>query len=184
MFVLGVDPGVTGAAVLVDTTAMEVVDWLDLPIVRDGETVWVDGALVLDWIEERPPTRAIFERVNYWKGDPHPGRTSIMIGIARSMASLLLAANVPVNHIQPSAWKKRAGLKERSEAAAISLARARLRWPEGGCHLIKHHNRAEAALIAVHGPTPTAPPKPPRRSKTVDRLAAENLPAGPLFRGA
>ena len=60
MFVLGVDPGVTGAAVLVDTTAMEVVDWLDLPIVRDGETVWVDGALVLDWIKEHPPTRAIF----------------------------------------------------------------------------------------------------------------------------
>ncbi len=185
MLVLGVDPGVTGALVLVDDVALQVIDLFDIPLITDGAMSWVDGALVGDWLDSRKIDIAVIERVQYWAQDKAPGRTSVMVGIARGMATMLSASAIPSLLCTPKSWKQRAGLTRDTvdpKVAAVAMARAKLRWPDGGLSSVaKHHNRADAALIALYGRAPPVPLKAPRRSKAVDRRAAENVPPGLLF---
>lgn len=181
MFTLGVDPGCTGALVLVDVDALRVLRLLDIPLIRDKKLAWVDGAIVIDWLEECRPEIAVVERVHYWSYDKHPSATSYMVRIAGGIEACLSVLSIPIVHVEPSAWKRRAGLIGKDKTASLALAKARLSWPAGTMRLEKHKDRAEAALVALYGRTPQAPPKAPKRSKAVDKLAAENVPPGPLF---
>lgn len=184
MFVLGVDPGATGACVLVDDTSLQVVACLDIPLIRSNKLAWVDGCILADWLEEFRPDQAVVELVTYWPGDKHPAQTAWMVRIVGGIEAVLSGVSIPIAHAQPAAWKRRAGLLGKDKAASLALARARLSWPGGTMQLAKHHNRAEAGLIALYGRAPAAPPKPTKRSKAVDRLAAENVPPGTLFGGS
>lgn len=181
MLIAGCDPGVTGAVVIIDDTSLQVVAALDLPIVRAGKLAWIDGAVLADWLEEYRPEIAVVELVTYWPGDKHMGNTSSMVRLAGGIEAVLSGVSIPIVHAQPAAWKRRAGLLGRDKTASVVLARSRLAWPKGTLELAKHHNRAEAALLALYGRAPLAPPKPPRRSKPVMKLAAENVPPGSLF---
>jgi crossover junction endodeoxyribonuclease RuvC len=185
MLILGVDPGVTGALVLVDVASLQVVDWLDMPIIAAGKTNIVDGAVLGDWLEEHAAPVTLVEHVGGWHPRAHePGFTGAGAALARlagGIETMLSALSMPFMHVQASAWKRRAGLLRKDKSASLALARARLSWPKGGLDLAKHHGRAEAALIALYGRAPAAPVKIPKRSKAVDRRAAENVPPGLLF---
>jgi hypothetical protein len=172
---------VTGAAVIIDDTSLQVVAALDLPIIRSRSLAWVDGVILTDWLEAFRPEIAIVELVTYWPGDRAMGNTTAMVRLAGGIESILSSLSIPIVHAQPAAWKKRAGLRGKDKSASLALARSRLSWPQGSAHLAKHHNRAEAGLIALFGRAPAAPPKAPKRSKAVDKLSAENVPPGLLF---
>lgn len=180
MLIAGIDPGVNGAAAIVDHDALRVLDVIDLPVIRNNKLTWVDGAILVDWLEQYRPDLAVVERVHYWPGDKWPSRTAEMERIAGGIEACLSVISCPIHHAHTFAWKKRAGLGT-DKANSLALAKARLSWPEGGLRLASHHNRAEAALLALFGRAPPAPPKAPKRSKAVNRLAAENVPPGPLF---
>lgn len=185
MLVLGVDPGVTGCCALVDVEAHRVLDVLDMPIVRAGKLAWIDGAVLGDWLEPLRPDLAVVEFVNYWRGDPHPGRTAEMCRLAGGLEAILSAFAIPLAHVAPSGWKRRAGLLKKTKQDSLALAAARLKWPSGTLRLAKHQNRAEAGLIALFGRAPLAPPRPPKRSKVVDDATAASIaaPVMPLFGG-
>lgn len=186
MLVLGCDPGVTGCCALVDVDACRVLDILDMPIIRAGKLAWIDGAVLGDWLEPLRPDLAVVELVNYWRGDPHPGRTAEMCRLAGGLEAVLSALSIPICHATPSAWKRRAGLIGKPKDAALPLASARLQWPAGALRLAKHHNRADSGLLALYGRAPPpAAPKPPKRSKAVDNATAAAMaaPVMPLFGG-
>jgi crossover junction endodeoxyribonuclease RuvC len=185
MLVAGIDPGKHGAAAVVDTEALRVLDVMDLPVMQSGAIAWVDGAVLGDWLEEWNPEQAIVEHVGVWAGDTPGmfGRIAMMCRIAGGIETMLSSLSIPIVHASPQAWKKRAGLSKQGKEQSLALAKARLSWPAGTMYLAKHEGRAEAALIALYGRAPQAPARAPKRSKIVDQALAENVPAGPLFRG-
>jgi hypothetical protein len=185
MLIAGIDPGKHGAAALVDTTALRVLDVMDLPVMQSGAIAWVDGAVLGDWLEEWSPELAIVEQVGTWLGDtPNMFRNiAMLVRIAGGIETMLSSLSIPIVHVQPGAWKKRAGLLKQGKEQSLALAKARLSWPAGTMYLAKHEGRAEAALIALYGRAPQAPARAPKRSTKVNQAAAESLPAGPLFRG-
>ncbi len=88
--------------------------------------------------------RAVVERQ---QAMPAQGRSSCLtIGLALgSLLATLQAAGCAIELVSASAWKAALGL---SSDKQTSLDRARLLYPAAELHLAKHHNRAEAALIA------------------------------------
>jgi hypothetical protein len=186
--VLGVDVGVEGAAVLVDDQERRVLALIDLPIVRFGAHAILDGAVFGSWLVEQAIDYAVVELVQHYRGDPNPTTTAKLIRIAGGVESTLLGAEITIaGHPTPSSWKGRAGLpgkqKDPGGALALALANMRLSWPGAlGLSLAKHHNRAEAGLVTLFWRGPDRPaPKPKRRSKAVDKAAAENAPPGTPF---
>lgn len=180
MFVLGCDPGVEGALVLIDDRALQVIDFLDMPTVPHASFHMVDGFALSRWLGQISFDVAIIELVGAM---PEWGKPACMnFGrLAGGAETLLLTTGRALVHATPVAWKRRAGLLKKPKDASLAVARARLAWPEGTLYLAKHHGRAEAALIALFGRAPPTPPKAPKRSKAVERHAAENVPPGLLF---
>lgn len=78
------------------------------------------------------------------------------VGVGYAIWPLYLASRGwPVEEVSPSVWKTRMGLrgvagesssqsKERSRRKALSL------FPQATLHAVKHHNRAEAMLLAEY----------------------------------
>jgi len=139
--IVGVDPGITGALAVYDHGTLESVH--DMPV-YDGQT---DGGALGMLFDEWNPDTICIEHVQ-----PMPRNGSIasfslgmnygiVVGVATSLSH-------PLVKLRPSEWKRRMGLlkkpKEASQRLAIEL------WPNHApmFRLAKHHNRAEAALIA------------------------------------
>lgn len=197
MLVCGIDPGVTGAAVIIDDVACVVVAVLDMPVIRSGKVAWVDGCILSDWLEETRPELAILELVSAWAGPLNEGtaiqqqqrmtRIATLCRLAGGIEAVLSGLSIPFLHVSPASWLRRAGIPagltraQRLERIP-PLAAARLSWPQGTMALVKHQDRGAAGLIALYGRVPvrTAVPKV-KRSKIVDRLAAARFPPGSLF---
>ena len=180
MILCGVDVGVTGAAVILDDTSLQVLAVLDLPVVRSKSLAWIDGAELSAWLRHWRPEIAVLELVTYWPGDSRKSNTVAMVRVSGGVEAILTAEGVPIVHCGPAAWKRRAGLIGRGKADSLSLARSRLAWPGGGLRLEKHEHRAEAALIALYGRAAAAPVRAAKRAKVVK---AQNPEPGPLFEG-
>jgi len=150
--ILGVDPGVGGACALVDTAARKIIDLLDVPTLAMGGWRVIDGAMLNDWLSRRQFDLAVLERVD---ARPTDGRGSIA-QFARNcggLGALLVATGKPLALTPPSVWKRKAGLLDRPKAASLELVKltfgadAAARW----FPLKKHHDRAEACLLALFG---------------------------------
>jgi len=161
--ILGVDPGASGALVLVDSAAQAILDVLDVPVLKLNGWGLVDGAAVSAWLGRQRFDLAVLERVD---ARPTDGRGSIAAFArnAGALGSLLVATGKPLPLVPPSVWKRRAGLLDRPKAASLELAKltfgadAATRF----FSLKRHHDRGEAALIALFGAEhPVGAPTPP-----------------------
>jgi crossover junction endodeoxyribonuclease RuvC len=156
MIVYGIDVGITGAiAVTLDGVLLEVAD---IPAhVTSAGTVkrQVDPAglaeIVRGWRARFGPDAemAVIERVA-----SRPGQGSAQtFSLGHSMGAVqgaLAALGVPTKLVAPQTWKRSYGLgkdKSQSQAEASRL------FPGKAGHwaLVKHHNRAEAVLLAAYG---------------------------------
>jgi hypothetical protein len=106
----------------------------------------VDPASLVARLEQMRPDVAIIERVGAM---PKQGVSSTFkFGVAFGMLQGVVAAlKIPVHFVAPSVWKSHYRLgsdKEKARALALQL------WPARAdlFGLRKHHNRAEAALLA------------------------------------
>lgn len=147
MLVLGIDPGLTGAAALLGDDGLELL--IDLPIIRDKSLAWVDGSelqsALLGAIRGRQ-CRAVVERVS-----AHPGQgvaSSFVFGVGLgSILGTLRAMQLPLELVTPTTWKQAMKIgRDKKE----SLHRARMLYPHAELHLAKHDGRAEAILIATY----------------------------------
>lgn len=143
--ILAIDPGLTGALALYFPDAPERVSVYDMPVV-DGE---VNPAALAARIRQYAPTHAVIEQVGPMPrdGSKQAFRFGMAYGAARTAVAIL---EVPLTLVTPAAWKRAYRLaggpdgKEQSRALALRLFPA----SADAFALVKHHGRAEAALLA------------------------------------
>ncbi len=150
---IGIDPGVSGALVLLDGGALSPVEWMRMPTITVGRAKRVDGAEIARWIHRSlmsPDVHAYLELVGAMPGQ---GVTSMFAfgHAAGSVCGVLAALQIPATYVTPQAWKRRAGLIGKDKDAARS--RAIQLWPAWDALGKKGEGQAlaDAALIARFG---------------------------------
>jgi crossover junction endodeoxyribonuclease RuvC len=155
MIFVGIDPGLTGAVAAVDSAGTCTVE--DIPTVNlPGDGLIrrrVDGLALARMLRHMVPAGhecvVVIEAVQTMGGKNNAVQTqgSLMrtLGAIESAAEIL---RMPMKPVLPKVWKKRYGLG--SEKGA-SLKIARELYPVAPLGLAKHHNRAEALLLAHYG---------------------------------
>ncbi|KTH39046.1 crossover junction endodeoxyribonuclease RuvC [Enterobacter hormaechei] len=118
--VLGIDPGCSGALVLV-TEQGDYIDHLAMPTIKVGTKSRVNGAAVAAWVRQYGITHAYLEQVGAMPGQ---GTASMFtFGHAAGVAEgILQGLNIPYTLVTPQAWKKSAGLIGSDKDAARSRA--------------------------------------------------------------
>jgi crossover junction endodeoxyribonuclease RuvC len=150
--ILGVDPGVHGGLTVLelsDGAAPRLVDAADIPTVGTGAKERVDVLALRAWIQAHRPNRAGIER---GQAMPKQGSSSgFKFGRAcGALEAVLACCEIPLELVEPSVWKRarhlRGGDKEGARQLALQIFPA--------AHALfarrKDHQRAEAALIALH----------------------------------
>lgn len=150
LFLLGIDPGCSGALVLLHPETLSVWTHHRMPVVKVGKSTRVNGAALAAWLRDLPACHAYLEAVHAM---PKQGVTSVFtFGHAAGVVEgLLQGVGIPYTLVPPQTWKKRAGLIGQDKDAARS--RAVQLWPEWRTLDAKDAGQAlaDAALIARHG---------------------------------
>ena len=148
MRTLGIDPGASGALVLLEDG--QPIEWTAMPTLKIGTATRVNAPALADWIASTCCTHVYVEQVHAMPGQ---GVTS-MFNFGHSCGTVmgvLGAMNLPHTMVTPQAWKKAAGLigteKDAARARAIQL------WPKWRDLDKKGKGQAlaDAALIAAYG---------------------------------
>ena len=148
MRIIGIDPGATGALVLLEHG--HPIEWLDMPTTRIGTTTRVAAAALAHWIEDFRADHAYVESTHAMPGQ---GVTS-MFNFGHSCGTVmgvLGAISMPHTMVTPQAWKQAAGLigtdKDGARARAMQLWPSWRELDKKG----KGQALADAALIALYG---------------------------------
>jgi len=148
MRTLGIDPGASGAIVLLEDG--HPIEWTAMPTIKIGTATRVNAAALTDFIASCCCDHVFVEQVHAMPGQ---GVTS-MFNFGHSCGTVmgvLGAMCIPHTMVTPQAWKKTAGLigtdKDAARARAIQL------WPKWRELDKKGKGQAlaDAALIAKHG---------------------------------
>lgn len=157
MIIIGVDPGCSGAIVMLEDGRY--VAHLEMPTYKVGTKSRVNGAAIAGWIMEQYKAfpwchtgmmHAFIEQVGAM---PKQGTASMFtFGHAvGTVEGVLAGAGIATTRITPQAWKKSAGLVGSDKDAARS--RAIMLYPELRAldAIGKGQALADALLIARHG---------------------------------
>ena len=149
----GIDPGISGAFAIFDTTYEDEIQIWDMPtvsILRNGKNKnEVSAALVATIIAGKNIDCAYLERVNAMPGQG----VSSVFSFGRSVGILegvIAAYEIPITIVTPQAWQKAMavrGGKDGSRERAMEL------FPKSSdsFKLKKNDGRADATLIAMYG---------------------------------
>ena len=155
MITIAIDIGITGALAAVDGRGGHVIH--DLPTVADGEKRRLCGrGLILLLRQVVKPGETALAVIEDVRPRPNPTRgTSIVTegALMRSRGIVEAAfdiARIEIKAVQPQTWKRHYGLLG-SKKKTDSLPVARALYPDAPLGLQKHHNRADAILIAHFG---------------------------------
>lgn len=148
MRVLGIDPGLSGAYVLLEDGLP--IEWDVMPVMLEGSNKRVNAvALARAWKNGSDIDLAIMEQVGAMPGQ---GVTSMFTfgHAAGTVRGVLGALEIPVRMVTPVHWKKTVGLLNKDKDAARSMA-IQL-WPAWKVLDKKGQGQAlaDAALIAWH----------------------------------
>ena len=152
MIILGIDPGLSGALALYNTSeqTVEVFDMPVLELVRNGKKKGeVSAQALANLLAGRGVKAAYLERVNAMPGQ---GVTSVFsFGRSTGIVEGILAAyDIPTTLVTPQAWQKAVGQRagkdgSRERAMQLFPAQADLFQRK------KDDGRSDAALIAYYG---------------------------------
>ena len=150
---LGVDPGITGGLSIVEMTDGPVpmlVECIDIPVVGTGAKERVDVAAIRNFIERHKPVRALIERA---QAMPKQGASSgFKYGRAvGAIEAAVVLCSIPVEIIEPSAWKRFWHLPGKDKERARQLALEKFPAAHASFARRKDHGRAEATLLALYG---------------------------------
>lgn len=173
MKILGIDPGINGAAALhrAATSPVEVRegDLFDLPTLGEGVQKELDYAEIARLVHALQPDVVFIEQVNAFvpkkknketgemEADPW-GATSMarFMGSYYALRAIVTCLGLPLRSLPPGTWKAGFNLRGKPKGGGTDDS-ARLlvlqRYPACAPHLkFKYHqHRAEAYLIAVYG---------------------------------
>ena len=155
MFIIGIDPGISGALCFMEHG--KIIDVIDMPSMADGKKnkKQVNGSQVFNeisrYIKDKNPNdvKVIIEHVSAMPGQ---GVTSMFnfgqsFGVLKGICS---AMSLPVYYVRPAKWKKYFNLinteKDASRTRAIEI------FPYFSTQLSKKKdaNKADAILIASY----------------------------------
>lgn len=158
MNLMSCDPGLSGGLCFVkDGTVVEL---LDMPTLPDGSNRQVDVMAVCRRIDRWKPKWAIIENVQPMPSIPGTdgvrrgmgAASSFRFGFATGQIRAVAACyGMELRLVHPQSWKRWAGLKgpdkEQSRQKALELYPGAQPW----LGLKKHHNKAEALILALYG---------------------------------
>jgi hypothetical protein len=140
----GSDPGVTGAIAWINAKQPSWVVVRDLPVKKEGSRVILDTRELWEWMRGFPHTRYGLEATQ-----KRPGQDVNKVVAYQYIAGMIHGALGQCELVEPVTWKKALGVsgkKRESVDKALELYPS-LRDTDQ-VTLVKHHNRAEAVLIA------------------------------------
>lgn len=152
MRIIGIDPGATGAIVLLDNG--QPIEWMAMPVMKIGTATRVNGAELADFLHQSTATW-IVDHVYVEQVHAMPGQgVTSMFNFGHSCGTVmgaLAALEMPHTLVTPQAWKKAAGLIGQDKDAARS--RAIQLWPKWRELDKKGKGQAlaDAALLALYG---------------------------------
>jgi hypothetical protein len=151
MKIVAIDPGLSGAAVVLEQIggAVMLVSVIDLPIVREGAKRRLDAVTFACWLFDHAPRHAYIENA---RAMPKQGVTSMFRygRLAGALEGTVAACRIPMTLVEPTTWKRCLKLspnKEDCRARAIQL----LPNAAGDLQRSKDHHRAEALLLGLYG---------------------------------
>lgn len=145
---IGVDPGASGALVLLEDDYP--IEWMLMPTMKVGSATRVNGAQLANWFDGSEADHVFIEQVGAMPGQG----VSSMFNFGHSCGTVMgvvAAMGIPHTLVTPQAWKKAAGLigtdKDAARSRAIQL------WPRWQELNKKGAGQAfaDAALIARFG---------------------------------
>ncbi len=154
--ILGIDPGLDGAAAIIDTGLPGYVETFDLPTIGESTKRQIHEMEFLRLLGKYALDHAFIEYVvgrNTW-GAGGSFRFGMAFGALRAIVAV---RGIPFTLVTPQKWKKFYGLKggekEQSRQRAIQL------FPKSTELFTrkKDHQRGEAALIALYGIKTSSP---------------------------
>lgn len=154
-YLIGIDPGVSGAIVVLQSRADPTpIEWDRMPTIKVGKASRVDCAALSRFLQDFDGGSAYIEHVHAMPGQ---GSTSMFTfgHAAGSVEGVLAALKIQVTLVTPQTWKRRAGLigsdKDAARSRAIQL------WPRWDALGKKGEGQAlaDAALIARFGEAET-----------------------------
>ncbi len=151
MFIIGIDPGFTGALALYDTEAMSLINVVDMPVFKNSKgRQELNHRLLFDSMNPgRESVTAVLEQVASRPGQGAPA--TFRFGQGYGAIEMALAAHkIPVQYVTPAKWKKHFGLSK-DKGVSRSLAIQRFPSHAEAFSRVKDDGRAEAALIALYG---------------------------------
>lgn len=118
--VVGIDPGCSGALVLVGAMG-GYIDHMNMPTIKVGTKSRVNGAAVAAWLRQYDIGHAYLEQVGAMPGQ---GTASMFtFGHAAGVVEgILQGIGIPYTLVTPQSWKKSAGLIGSDKDAARSRA--------------------------------------------------------------
>jgi len=148
MLILGIDPGASGAIVIMDGAS--IIEWAAMPVMKVGSATRVNAPALAAMLRGYEKLEAYVEQVGAMPGQG----VASMFSFGHSagvVAGVLGALEITVTLVTPQAWKKRAGLIGQDKDAARS--RAIQIWPNWRALDAKGKGQAlaDAALIAKFG---------------------------------
>lgn len=161
MIVIGIDPGLTGAVAVMDHNGVRAVfDIPTMPVPGAGPKALVknkvDGRALCQLLLKHCPAdenkpRVFLEKVSTMGGANNAVQTqgSLMRSLG-AIETVIECLKWPLEQVAPQTWKRLYGLGS-DKAAALNKARELHEEAAADLTLAKHHNRAEAILLAHWG---------------------------------
>jgi crossover junction endodeoxyribonuclease RuvC len=125
-YILGADPGISGALVLLDDNRLQYCDHLLMPTIKVGSKNRVNGAAISAWLSPYIISHAYLEKVHAMPGGGKRtmgASSAFTFGhCAGFLEGIITGAEIPLTLVPPTQWKKHAGLIGKDKDAARSRA--------------------------------------------------------------
>jgi crossover junction endodeoxyribonuclease RuvC len=149
---IGVDPGLSGAAAIVERSASadRIVDVVDLPTIGEGASRRILVPQLMRFIIAAKAELAVIESVSAMPGQG----LSSTFRFGRAVGAIeatIAAAGLPSRLVQPQAWKKHFSLRGPDKEPSRQLVISRMPQQTNYFARKADHGRAEAVLIGLYG---------------------------------
>ena len=151
MKIAAIDPGLSGAAVILEQIdgAVTLISIIDLPVMGENAKRRLDAFTFARWLYDHAPTHVYIEA---GRAMPRQGVSSMFRygRVCGAVEGVVAACRTPVTMIEPTVWKRHLKLnssKEDCRARAIQL----LPDAAGELQRVKDHHKAEAILLGFYG---------------------------------
>ena len=153
MFIIGIDPGISGAICFFESDIIK--DVIEMPVMADGKKNkrQINGPQIVNEIQKRIeniPKKNIFVVVEHVSAMPGQGVTSMFnfgqsFGVIKGICSAL---QLPIYFVRPVKWKKYFNLIKTDKEASRSKAIQIFPYLSSKLSKKKDNNKADAILIA------------------------------------